>query len=469
VLVCLGFVLGTLVGWYFGHRVTQFYANFFHFAVFRFYLAPPIVVSALAASVAAAIAGTAMAVWRAVALPPAVAMRPEPPAKFGPTILERFGLERILTEPAKMILRQLERRPLKSSVTCVGVALSVAVLIVGSFMMDAIDYAIHAQYSVAIREDLNVLFVEPASLRSLHDIERLPGVRYCEPFRAIATRLRHGHVVRRVEVLGLSPDAELHRLMDIHCQRVALPDEGVVLSQKLGEVLGLRVGDTVRVEVLEGKRPEVDLPVVGLVTDFAGTAAYMRREAANRLMREGDVVSGAFVAADSKMLNGLFRELKNAPRVASVLIRGAAIRSFRETVAENILRMRTFIVLFASVLAVGVVFNSARISLAERSRELASLRVLGFTRREASFLLLGELGILTAAGIPLGMLCGYWLAAFVIRYSYDTELFRMPLVVDRSTYGFAAAVTAAAALGSALVVRRLIDRLDLIDVLKSKE
>jgi putative ABC transport system permease protein len=186
-------------------------------------------------------------------------------------------------------------------------------------------------------------------------------------------------------------------------------------------------------------------------------------------MREGDVVSGAFVAVDPDRLNWLFTELKNTPRVATVLIRGAAIRSFRETVAENILRMRSFIVLFAGVLAVGVVFNSARISLAERSHELASLRVLGFTRAEVSFLLLGELGILTAAGIPIGMLCGYWLAAFVIDFSYDTELFRMPLVVDRSTYGFAAAVTAAAALGSALVVRRLIDRLDLIRVLKSKE
>jgi putative ABC transport system permease protein len=272
-----------------------------------------------------------------------------------------------------------------------------------------------------------------------------------------------------VEVLGLSPNAELHRLMDVHCRPVPLPDEGLVLSEKLGEVLGLRVGDTVRVEVLEGKRPQVDLPVVGLVTDFAGTAAYMRREAANRLMREGDVVSGAFVAADADMLDSLFGDLKNAPRVLSVLIKGAAIRSFRETVAENILRMRSFIVLFAGVIAVGVVFNSARISLAERSHELASLRVLGFTRAEVSFLLLGELGLLTAVAIPIGMLCGYWLAAFVIDFSYDTELFRMPLVIDRSTYGFAAAVTAAAALASALVVRRLIDRLNLIDVLKSKE
>jgi putative ABC transport system permease protein len=469
VLTLLGFALGTLVGWQFGQRVTRFYAHFFHFAAFSFYLDPAVLISALAVSGAAALVGTALAVWKAASLPPAEAMRPEPPARFGLSLLERLGADRVLSEPTKMILRQLERRPLKSALTCLGIALSTAVVILGSFMLDAVDYAIYAQYFVAIREDLNVIFVEPSSVRSLHDIERLPGVRYCEPFRAVATRLRRGHLSRRVEILGLSPDRELHRLMDINCRPVPLPAEGLVLSEKLGEVLGLKIGDSVRLEALEGERPEVDVPVVGLVTDFAGTAAYMRRDAVNRLMHEGDIVSGAFVAVDSDLVDRLYLELKEAPRVASVLVKGAAIHSFRETVAENILRMRSFIVVFACVIAVGVVFNSARISLAERSREMATLRVLGFTRAEVSYLLLGELALLTAVGLPLGMLCGYGLAAFVIDFSYNTELFRIPLVVDRSTHGFASAVTLTAALASALVVRRLIDRLELIEVLKSKE
>ena len=464
-----GSLLGTLVGWHFGVRVTHFYARFFHFAVFGFYLDPRIVAAASATSAAAAVAGTIAAVRRAASLPPAGGMRPEPPARFGPTVLERAGLERLLSEPAKIMLRNLERRPLRSALTCLGISLSVAVLIVGSFMVDAVDYALQVQYNLAIREDLNVIFVEPSSARALHAIERLPGVRYCEPFRGIATRLRHDNHVRRIEVLGLEPDAELHRLADIHRRLIPLPREGLVLSKKLGEVLGVGLGDRVRMEVLEGKRPTAELPVVGLVEDFAGGAAYMQLGAVNRLMREGDVVSGAFIAADSAQVNRLYRELKIAPRVASVLIKGAAIRSFNETIAENILRMRTFIVLFAGVIAVGVVFNSARISLAERSRELATLRVLGFTAGEVAFILLGELALLTATAIPIGLVGGYWLAAFVIDFSYNTELFRMPLVVDRSTYGFAAVVTAAAALGSALVVRRLIDRLELISVLKSKE
>lgn len=467
--VVLGVALGTAAGTYFGRRVARMYAMFFHFAVFSFYLDPYVVLAALAVSAAAAVVGTLTAVRRAVAMAPAAAMRPEPPAKYGPTVLERLGFERWLDEPAKMILRQLERRPVKSALTSLGIAMAVAVLILGSFMLDAVDYAIHAQYYVALREDLNVIFTEPSSVRVLHDVERLPGVRLCEPFRAISTRLSREHRSRRVEVLGLTPDAELHRLMDIDCRTLDVPGEGLVLSQKLGEVLGVGLGDLVHVAVLEGERPEVDLPVRGLIKDFAGTAAYMDIHSMNRLMREGEVVSGAFVASDAARVSELYGKLKNAPRVASVLIKGSAVEGFRKTVAENLLRMRSFIVMFAAVIAVGVVYNSARISLAERSRELATLRVIGFTRAEISFLQLGELAVLTAVGIPLGLALGYGLAAFLIDFSYDTELFRMPLVVNRSTYGFAAVVTLAATCGSALIVRRMIDRLNLIAVLKSKE
>lgn len=467
--VVWGIIVGTALGSYFGQHVARMYSRFFHFPVFNFYLDPAVVVSACVVSASAAVLGTLTAVWQAVSLPPAAAMQPEPPARFGPAILERLGFERFLSEPVKLVLRKLERHPVKAALTCLGIALAVSVLILGSFMLDAVDYAIHSQYFVAMREDINVIFVEPSSADTLHAIQGLPGVRYCEPFRAISTRLRHGQHSRRVEVQGLEPDAELHRLMDIDCRDVGLPPEGLVLSEKLGEVLGVKVGDTLRVEVLEGKRPELDLPVVGLITDFAGTAAYMRREALNRLMQEGDVISGAFVAADLGQIDRLYTELQDAPRVASVLIKGSTMRSFRNTVGENLLRMRSFVALFAGVIAVGVVFNSARISLAERSRELATLRVIGFTRGEVSVLLFGELALLTAIAVPLGMVMGNVLASLLIRFSYDTELFRMPLVINRSTYGFAAVVTLTAAIGSALIVRRMLDQLDLVAVLKSRE
>jgi putative ABC transport system permease protein len=268
--------------------------------------------------------------------------------------------------------------------------------------------------------------------------------------------------------MGLLPEGELFRLTDLRGDRVELPPEGMVLSEKLAEILDVRTGEEVVIEVLEGRRPIASVPVLGLVRDFAGLSAYMRMEALNRLMREGGLMSGAFIAAPPERRQSLYSRLKRTPQVAAVAVKEAALNSFRQTMAETILRMRLFNVAFAVVIAFGVVYNTARISLSERSRDLATLRVIGFSRREISLIQLGELAALTAAAIPLGLLLGYLLAALSTT-AYDTELFRIPFVIDRSTHAFAAAVILIAAGFSGLVVRRMLDRLDLVAVLKSKE
>lgn len=468
-IVLVGVVLGSLVGTWFGRAVTEMYTRFFRFPVFQFHLGAPVLLLAFLISAGAGIAATLGAVWRAARLPPAEAMRPEPPAHYRPTVLERLGLQGLLSPPLRMILRHLERQPVRTFLSVLGIALAVAVLILGNFMVDALDYVMESQFAVAQRQDMSVAFVEPSSPRALTDVEVLPGVQRCEPYRSLPVRMRSQHYSRRLGVMGLRPDAQLYRLMDIQRHVIPLPPGGVVLSLKLAEILHVGVGEMVTVEVLEGERPVRELPVVGLVADFSGVAAYMDIHAVNQLMQEGDVVSGAFLAVNPRETSRLYTELKNTPRVAGVTVKRAALDSFRSTVAENLLRMRLFNVGFASIIAMGVVYNSARIALAERSRELATLRVIGFTRAEISLILLGELAIVTLTAIPLGLLLGYGMGWMVITLAYDTELFRIPLVIGRSTYGFAAGVVMIAALLSGLVVRRMLDHLDLVSVLKSKE
>jgi putative ABC transport system permease protein len=145
-----------------------------------------------------------------------------------------------------------------------------------------------------------------------------------------------------------------------------------------------------------------------------------------------------------------------------------AIESFYDTMGETILIFTFINTLLAGVIAFGVVYNSARIALSERSRELASLRVLGFTRAEISYILLGELSVLTFTAIPLGFIIGYGMCAYISE-SMKTDLFRIPLVVAANTYSFAAVVVLVAACISGLIVRRRLDHLDLIAVLKTKE
>jgi putative ABC transport system permease protein len=468
-IVSAGVLLGTAVGVQLGRGLAVMYMRFFHFPLLEFRLDGGVVVSALLASGGAAVGGTLGAVYRAVRLPPAEAMRPEPPASYRPTLIERAGLAPLLSPAARMILRHLERQWVRTLLSVTGIAMAVAVLVLGNFMVDALDHVMETQFAVAQRQDVTVALAEPTPARALDDLLHLPGVTACEPFRALPARLRSEHRSRRLGVTALRPDGRLYRLVDIDRHPVPLPPDGLVMSSKLAEILTVRVGDRVTVEVLEGRRPVREVPVTGLVSDFTGVAAYMDIRAANRLMSEGDEVSGAYLAADPGQIGTLYSTLKNTPRVPSVTVKGAALESFRSTVAENLLRMRMFNVIFAVIIAFGVVYNNARVALAERSRELATLRVIGFTRAEISLILLGELAVLTAVAIPAGLVLGRGLAWFLITHAYDTEMFRIPLVISRFTFAFAAAVTTAAAVASGLLVRRGLDRLDLVAVLKSKE
>ena len=467
IIPVVGATLGTMAGAYMGHGMARMYARFYRFPVFSFQLDAGVVVLAFVVSAVAAIFGTLAAVRRAVDLAPAEAMRPEPPARFRPTVIERSGLGFFLPQAARMILRNLERSPVRALLSVLGISLAVAVLILGGFMLDSLQYIMDFQFRLAQRQDVSVTLVEPSSHRSIHEIEHLPGVMQCQPFRAVPVRLRFGHRHERTSIQGL-PDNRLFRLLDDQEREVTLPDRGLVLTDMLAHQLDVQPGNKVTVEIMEGDRGVRQIPVASLVAEFSGMNAYMRLDALREILREGDTASGAFLQIDSKHREQLYRTLKDTPRVAAVNIKEAALQSFEDTIAENLLRMRLTNITFATIIAFGVVYNSARISLSERSRELSTLRVIGFTRREVSGILLGELALLTLVAIPFGLIVGYAFAAFMT-LGLQTELYRIPLVVSNSTFGFAAFVVIIAAFISGLVVRRRIDHFDLVAVLKSRD
>jgi putative ABC transport system permease protein len=448
--------------------MTALYAQFFKLPVFDYRLDPGVVLWAVALTGAATVAGTLTAVRRAVVLPAAEAMRPEPPAEYRVTLVERLGLHRLLPPAGRMILRRLGRQPVRSGLTVVGIALSCAVLILGSFVEDTVRYVLDVQFFRIERYDVSIAFAEPGSPRAVHDAAHLPGVTRVEPFRAVPARVRFGPRHRRVGITGLVPDPQLFRPLDARGRPVLIPEDGVVMSSKLADLLGARVGDTLTVEVLDGERPTREVLLAGVTEDFAALAAYMDIRAIRRMLRETDTAGGAFLAVDSARQDELYAALKRTPQIASVSIKTAALRGFEQTMAESLLRMRAINLVFATIIAFGVVYNTGRIALAERARELATLRVIGFTRAEVSALLLGELGVLTVLALPVGMGCGYGLAALAV-VALETDNQRFPLVIERGTYAFAAVVVLAAAAVTGLVVRRRVDRLDLVEVLKSRE
>jgi putative ABC transport system permease protein len=465
----LGIAIGIASGTWLASAMVNIYNDFFRFPVLAFRIAPNVVGTSILVSLAAAILGARGAVRKAIDLPPAEAMRPQAPAHYRVSLIERLGLRRWISPATRIIVRNLTRRPFRTALSVIGIAFGAAMVVEGSFFMDAMNETMNIQFNVAQRQDLTVTFVEPASPGALYELASLNGVMNLEPVRSVPARLRFDHRSRQTSITGLLGDPELNRVIDDDLSPIALPNGGLVLSRQMSEIIGAVEGDIVTIEVLEGTRPERAVEVASVVDEFLGTSVYMELDSLRNLMREGRVISGAYLQVDSSEMDGLYTRLKSTPSVAAVALKEAALQSFQDTVQQNIGVIIFFNQVFSSVIAFGVIYNAARISLSERSWELASLRVMGFTKGEISYVLLGEFVLLTAMAIPIGLALGYVLAAITVATIGSTELYRIPLIVGDNTYGRAALSVIVATLVSSLVVRHKLNRLDLVAVLKTRE
>jgi putative ABC transport system permease protein len=470
--VCVIAVLGVLVGFaagnWLGKGLTVLYADFFHFPFLVFLMPVKYYVLAGIVSLGAALLGAIQAVRNVVALPPAVAMQPPAPTRYGQTWLSRSGLTRKLPQSTLIIGRHILRFPVRSGLTMIGIAASVALLIVSFFSLDAVDFMIDVTFAQTNRQDVALNFNEIRDARSVYDVGQLPGVMRVEPYRIVPVTLRNGVREKRVSLTGLPRGTHLTQLLDRSLQHMTLPDVGLVLSDKLAEILGIGVGGTVQVEFKSGRRRHVALPVTAIVQGYLGLSAQMELASLNSLMADGRAISGANLKVDDSRIAELYATVKETPAIASISLLRQSVKSFRETLAQNINIMTTVYIVLSAIIAFGVVYNSVRIQLSERGRELASLRILGFTRREVMVILFGEVIILLLLAIPLGWIGGYALAAWVTS-GMETDLYRVPLVVNRDTYAKSAIVAILSTAASAVLMNWRIARMDLIAVLKTRE
>ena len=492
VIALVGLAVGSVAGLWLGLGLTRLYATFFSFPFLIFRQSIDLYVLAGGVTVAAALAGAARAIWSVVVLPPAVAMRPPAPTTYRSYLigqLQRLGMFSQLTI---MALRHLLRWPVRSLLTAVGTAMSVALLITSLFIFDSINFMIDAVFFRADRQDATVTFSQDLGPDALHAVAALPGVVRAEPFRQTAVKLRNGHRELRMSIVGLPEDADLSRILDLDLMPMTAPGSGLVLSERVAEKLHLAPGSFVEVELLEQGNRVVEvmieglaqsgvgrldaglsvspgaIMITGLAQSYVGLVAYMRDTALDRLMRDGTRISGARILVDTAELPELYQSIKETPAIASIALQRVSRDRFRDTIERNITTSTIVYVVLAVIISFGVVYNSARIQLSERARELASLRVFGFTRAEVSSVLMIELGLIVAFAQPLGWLLGYAFA-FGLITGLANDMFRIPLIIGSSTYAYASLVVLAAALASALIVRRRVDRLDLISVLKTRE
>lgn len=466
-IVAVGLALGVAVGDRLGTMFTGLYAEFFRFPHFGHSIAPSLLLISAGITVATAVAGTLNAILATVRLAPAEAMRPPAPGRYRRTLLERLGIQAI--GPAlRMIIRNMERRPLRTGISISGVAAAVAIVVLGNFFRDAIEYIVDGQFNVAMRSDVAVWLAEPADDAARLDLARLPAVTQVESTRFVPVTFHRGHRSERSLLRGYDGRAVLYRVVDANNRATTLDGAGLVITDRLADKLGVRVGEALQVEVLEGRPRTLTLTVGATVREMMGLNAYMDRTALNRALGDGDLSSGFVIAVERGREEGLLEAIKALPRIAGAFSKATMLRNMQEISARNVRIMSTILTAFAAVIAVGVVYNNARIALAERGWELASLRVLGFTRAEVSALLLGELAIVIGIALPLGMALGFGLV-HLISGLLASDQFYFPVVILPRTYAWAALCVLVAGVLSALIVRRRIDRLDMVAVLKTRE
>ncbi len=495
-IAAIGIAIGAGAGTWLGHGLTVLYADFFHFPFLIFLRSPDIYAIAGGILTVTALAGGMRGVYAALTLPPAVAMAPPAPTQYA-----LFGIERLIalgafSQLTMMALRHMFRWPVRTGLTIIGIAMSGALLTTALFMMDSLEHLVEIMFFRADRQDATLNFTDERPMTILQEVRRLPGVTVSEPYRSVAVRLRKGHLHRKLAILGKPPGTDLSRVLDLNLEPITMPETGLVLSERVAYLLQARRGDVIEVEILEGKKGQARtletqvskvrtdgetgtvitdsrrglrrLPVTEIFQSYMGLLVYMDLDALNEMMDESPVVSGVYFSFDQNETAALFNAIKKLPAVAAIALQGAALEKFRETIGQNIQIMTTVYVGLSLIIAFGVIYNSARIQLSERAREFASLRVLGFTKGEVSHVLLLELAIMVLTAIPLSWGFGYSFGWATIQ-GFESDLYRVPFMINSDTYAIASFVVLGAAAASAAIVRRRIDRLNMIRALKTRE
>lgn len=468
VVVLIGTVLGIAGGYVFGQAMVASYHDFFRLPALAFELSPWSAGAGFLISLAAASLGVMAALREIVALAPAVAMRPAAPRRFRRSWIEAWLSVEVLTPRRVLAIRNFAGRPLRSLFTIAGIALAVPMVVLGLFWRDSIDQMVEVQFNLVERGNAVVTFPHPLDRAVLGDLAREPGMLVVEGLRIVPVRLRAGHRSYLTSVIGLPSDGELRRPHDVNLRPIKVSPDSITLTRRLAERIGVAPGEIVTIEVMEGQRRKIELPASTVVDEAIGMSSYMEIEALNRLTGEGKVVSAASLFVERAALPALAQRFKQLPIVESVAVKSYTLNSFFEKIAGIVYVSAGILTTFAVIVAVGVVYNSARIALQERAWELASMRVLGFTRAEVAQILFSQFAAEIALAIPIGLVFSRYVVAWIARF-HSSESFQIPGIIQPPTYVMAVAVVVAAAAASAYIVRRRVDRLDLVAALKTRD
>ncbi len=467
VIVMLGVVIGIGLGIWLGRGLTTLYTDFFHFPIRIYYLNPWLLLSATTISLGAGVLGTLGSLQRVFGLAPAEGMRPPAPPIFHGTLSERLGLNRFFSPHGRIVLRNLLLKPWRTLLGVIGIGFAIMIVMLGLFWQDVVTHMLYTQYSLIERGDVSVVFSEHISSDALRSLQQDPAVLSAEGSRTVPVRLGFQQRKKQAVLLGYPRDARLKQLIDRKLRPISMAPSGVILSRILADRLQIKAGQILNIDVLEEERQKFTIPVAAVIDDWLGSAAYIDLELLHKLLG-GSRISSAELLVDAQLENQFYSRLKETPTVAAINVKATALAILRKLMDQFILIYAAILTAFAIVIAVGVVYNSARVTLSERSRELASLRVLGFTWGEVFRIVISQVAVQLLGALPLGWFLGYGLAVLMVQLM-TTETQQFPMYMETSTFFYAALIIMAAASMSLLIISRRLRELDLIAALKVPE
>ena len=463
-----GALAGCLFGIAAGSALADMYLEYFKFPFLIFRLDPASFVIGILVSVGSASAGGLFVLRRVFVFTPAESMRPPVSPDY-----QRVGnigkiFNSVLDQPSRMVLRRFTRQPGRMMGAIIGIATGMALSVAMIGIMSGFDKMIDLSFNVIDRSDVTVSFNEVLSEKAIFDLKNIRGVIEVEPVHIVPVIFRNGLFNYRGSINGIVDSPRLNRAVNEDFSTIQMRKGGIILSQALANKLSVQAGDILTVEVREGSRSVLQIPVTGIAKTELGAPAYMDLQDLNRILNAPHTVSAIYLRIDMAQSAAIYRILKKMPTVAGVSLKSDARAALQKQMDTGAGAMRYIMAAIAAIITFGIVYNAARIAYAERARDLASLRVIGFTHGETAFVLLGELAIVTLLALPIGAVMGYFLS-FAVAKGFSTDLYQISPTVSTESYGVAIIAVLFAAIASGWLVQRDIKNAKIITALKTRE
>ncbi|WP_244241567.1 ABC transporter permease [Leptospira jelokensis] len=465
-ITAISSLFGIFIGYLLGNAMTNLYGEFYKFPHLVPVFPPLLVLFTLSFGIFIGGIGTLFSLYGIIKLDPAQAMRPAPPGKYSIAFWESWITN--LQTIQRMVLRNLFKRPLRTILTILGLSTSIMIMIIGNFIQDTVGNLLDLQFNTIQRESLTLTFRNPVHESVLFELKEMDGVFVAEGQRSIPIKMTKDQKSKDIVLTGLPDQSELRKILGKNLKPIQIPISGIMVNQDLANRMNIQIGETIQIETLDGEKKKFSIQVTSLANEILGQGVFMSKENLNRILNEGNLINIALLKTDPKKDIDLIKEFKDDPLVIGLFSKTAILKGFQEVMQRSLQSTSIFILIFTIIISIGVIYNTAMITLSERIYELGSLRILGFTLKEVFAIIAWELSWQILCAIPLGCIFGYQVANLILN-SNETEGFKIPATIYPSTYYVSILLALFTAGISYMIVFRKLKTMDLLSVLKVRE